>query len=92
MFTSGLYLRSTSSFTGHHTGFVETMYVRSVPVTVSSRTAKFDLLYRFDTCRCTGLMFTEAVLVAANPFLCGVKGNTIVGKCSPAQLNGGGFR
>ena len=37
-----------------------------------------------DTCLCTGVMFTEARgSVAANPFLCGVKGNT-VGMCSPA--------
>ena len=33
VFTSGLYLRSTSSITGPHTGFVETMHVRSVPAT-----------------------------------------------------------
>ena len=30
------------------------------------------------------VMFTEAWTVAANPFLCGVKGNTVVGMCSPA--------
>ena len=51
----------------------------------SSRTAKFDLLYTDPTPVSAQLvMFTEAWTAAANPFLCGVKGNTVVGMCSPA--------
>ena len=36
-------------------------------------------VYNFDNMGETLVMFTEAWTVAANPFLCGVKGNTVQG-------------
>ena len=79
-YTSDLRVRSRDP-----TQVCRDMYVAGVPVNANCRWHIDPLLQPEPTPVSAQLvMFTEAWTVAANPFLCGVKGNTVVGMCSPA--------
>ena len=81
VFTS-LYLRSTSSITVPHTGFVETMYVRVWSCHAIGRWHSY-LLYKSDahlSLHRGNVYGSQGGGTTANPFLCGVKGNTVVGE------------